>query len=96
MMQHMITTVDNPYNPFNEYDKWDSWDRSRGYCSSAYLARVVVTSEDLSEADQMLDIERGIDDILEYDEVGVYRKVSQEVDVETRISVLVGEADASE
>mgnify|MGYP003409577967 FL=1 len=95
-MQHMITTVDNPYNPFNEYDKWDSWDRSRGYCSSAYLARVVVTSEDLSEADQMLDIERGIDDILEYDEVGVYRKVSQEVDVETRISVLVGEADASE
>ena len=55
-----------------------------------------MTSEDLSEADQMLDIERGIDDILEYDEVGVYRKVSQEVDVETRISVLVGEADASE
>ena len=95
-MQHMITTVDNPYNPFNEYDKWDSWDRSRGYCSSAYLARVVVTSEDLSEADQMLDIERGIDDILEYDEVGVYRKVSQEVDVETRISVLVGETGDSE
>lgn len=95
-MQHMITTVDNPYNPFNEYDKWDSWDRSRGYCSSAYLARVVVTSEDLSEADQMLDIERGIDDILEYDEVGVYKKVSQEVDVETRISVLVGEIGDSE
>ena len=92
----MITTVDNPYNPFNEYDKWDSWDRSRGYCSSAYLARVVVTSEDLSEADQMLDIERGIDDILEYDEVGVYKKVSQEVDVETRISVLVGEIGDSE
>ena len=95
-MQHMITTVDNPFNPFDDYDKWDSWDRSRGYCSSAYLARVVVTSEDLSEADQMLDIERGIDDILEYDEVGVYRKVSQEVDVETRISVLVGETDTPE
>ena len=90
-MQHMISTVDNPFNPFDEFEKWDTWDRSRGYHSCAYLARVVRTSDDLSEADQMLAVEQGIDEILEYDELDVYTKVSQNVDVETRLSVLVGE-----
>lgn len=91
----MISTLDNPFDPFTEFDKWDGWDRSRGYNTCAYLARVVITSEDLSEADQMADIERGINEILEYDELGVYIKVSKEVDIETRLSVLVGEAETS-
>jgi len=61
MMQHMLTTVDNPFDPFTEFDAWDSWDRTSGYCCSAYLSRVVKSSDELSEADQMLLIEQGIE-----------------------------------
>ena len=89
MMQHMLTTVDNPFDPFTEFDAWDSWDRTSGYCCSAYLSRVVKSSDELSEADQMLLIEQGIDDILKYDPLDVYKKVSKEVDIDNQPSKLI-------
>ena len=89
VMQHMLTTVDNPFDPFDEFDKWDSWDRRSGYCSSAFLARVVNTSDELSEADVMSAIERGIDEIVLRDETDMFRKVSKDVDIETQWSKLV-------
>ena len=88
-MQHMLTTIDNPYNPFDEFDQWDTWDRANGYCSSAFLARVVRTSDELSEADQMLATEQGIDEIVRFDILDVFIKVSKDVDVEVRPSELV-------
>jgi len=96
MMQHMITTVDNPYDPFTEFDKWYTWDTSKGYHSSAYLARVVVSSEALSEADQMMDIEKAIDEIVLLDPLDVYSKVSKDVQIVTRPSELLGMSDTSD
>lgn len=78
MKQVMLTTVDNPFDPFTEFDQWYTWDTSAGYCSSAYLARVVRTSDELSEADQMSDIETAIDAIVENDVLDVFIKVSRE------------------
>lgn len=75
-MESMLTTVDNPYNPFTHFDEWYAWDESSGYHSTGLLARIVVTSDDLSEADQSLAIENAIDEIVRENVLGVFIKVS--------------------
>ena len=37
-----LSTSDNPYNPFTQYDDWESFDNAQGYCSTAYLGRIVL------------------------------------------------------
>lgn len=78
-MQHMLSTADNPFDPFDSFDAWDTWDKQHGYHSSAYLARVVITSEELPEAEQLLDIERAIDEIVRQDILNVHIKVSRDI-----------------
>lgn len=79
MDEHMLTTVDNPYDPFTQWDEWDAYDRACGYNTTSYLARVVRTSDELSEADQSLAIEQAIDEIVEMNILGIYRKVARSV-----------------
>lgn len=76
VVEHMLTTVDNPYNPFTHYDEWFAFDASKGYHTPSFLARVVRTSEELSEADQHLAIELAIDEIVTENVLGLYRKVA--------------------
>lgn len=76
MAKHMLTTVDNPFDPFTQWYEWFAWDSSRGYNTPGYLARIVRTSEDLSEADQALAVEVAIDEIVKMNILGVYRKVT--------------------
>lgn len=78
MMEHMLTTVDNPWDPFTQYDEWLAWDTEAGYHTPSYLARLVRSSDELSEADQVLAVEIAIDDIVEENVLGVYKKVSRE------------------
>lgn len=78
MIEHRLTTVDNPYDPFTHFNEWFSYDQSKGYNTPSYLARVVVTSEELSETDQLLANEQGIDEIVKENVLGIYRKVSIE------------------
>lgn len=89
MRQVMLSTVDNPFDPFTAFDSWDTWDRQAGYCCTAFLARVVKTSEELSEGDQMLAVERGIDEIVKYDELDVYIKLERDVAITIRPSELI-------
>ncbi len=74
---HMLTTIDNPFDPFTEYDQWDAWDQDAGYYSAAFLARIVITSADLSEADQDVAIENAIDEIVRENVSGMHTKVSK-------------------
>ena len=74
-----LTTTDNPYDPFDELDKWYLWDVQHGYHTSAYLGRVARTSGDLSEVDDNLANEQAIDEIVELNLVGIYRKVVRDV-----------------
>lgn len=76
----MLTTTDNPYNPFDDYDNWYAFDFQMGYHTPEYLARVVVTSSELSEADQALAIEEAIDSIVTLNVLGIYKKVTKEVE----------------
>lgn len=73
---HMLTTVDNPFNPFTQFDEWRSYDERLGYGTLSFLARIVKTSDDLSEADQSLAIEQAIDEIVTINALGLYRKVA--------------------
>jgi|WetSurMetagenome_2_1015567.scaffolds.fasta_scaffold1058196_2 hypothetical protein len=72
----MLSTSDNPYNPFTQFDDWYNYDTSNGYDTCNYLARVVLTSDDLSEADEALAIKQAIDDIIRLNILGIYIKVT--------------------
>lgn len=78
MTDHMLTTLDNPYNPFTHFDEWHSFDLTHGYDTMSYLARIVVTSDELSDVDQSLAIETAIDEIIKENVLGIYIRVSAE------------------
>lgn len=77
--ESMITTVDNPFDPFTDWDEWYAFDTRHGYNTSGYLARIVITSDELSDLDQEQAIERAIDEIIEMHAGGLYKKVKREV-----------------
>lgn len=74
MNTSMLTTVDNPFDPVTQFNEWNTWDRSEGYNTLAYLARVVITSDELSPALQSQAIEEAIDTIINENN-GLYKKV---------------------
>ena len=78
MTESMLTTVDNPFDPFTEYDDWLAFDLRAGYNTNALLARIVITSDELSDADQSVAIDAAIDEIVKYNVSGKHRKVSRE------------------
>jgi hypothetical protein len=75
MAVHMLTTVDNPYSPFTQFDEWLQFDESSGYFTTQYLARLTLSSGDLSDADQSIAIEQAIDEAVYENINGKYRKV---------------------
>lgn len=72
---YMLTTVDNPYNPFTEFDDWYLFDNIHGYDTTSFLARIARTSDDLSDVDQELAIDQAIEEIVQENVLGLYRKV---------------------
>ena len=73
----MLTTVDNPFDPIDEFDAWLLYDMEKGYNSSAYLARIARTSEQLTDEENAQEIERAIDEIIKYDFLNLYKKVKK-------------------
>jgi hypothetical protein len=74
--EYMLTTVDNPFNPFTHFDEWYVWDTQAGYHTTSFLARLLITSDELSLGDQAQAIEMTIDEIVKENITGMYRKVS--------------------
>ena len=73
-----LTTIDNPFNPFDDFDKWFLFDIEKGYYSCSYLARIAKTSDELSDYENHLEIERAIDEIIKLDFMKIYKKVYEE------------------
>jgi hypothetical protein len=73
----MLTTIDNPYNPFTQYDEWYVFDRQCGYNTPSYLARVIKTSDELSELDQDQAYLLAVNDIISFDPNNIYLTVSE-------------------
>jgi len=74
---YRLTTEDNPYNPFTQFDDWLMFDTEKGYYSCDYLGRIAQTSDELSDQENDLEIERAIDEIIKYDFMKVYKKISK-------------------
>ena len=73
----MITTFDNPFNPFDDFTSWFLFDVEKGYNTCAYLDRIAKTSDQMSEEENRQVIERAIDEIIQYDFLNIYKKVTK-------------------
>ena len=78
MTEHMLTTVDNPFNPFEEFDQWLSFDYFNRYNTCGLIDRITITSDELFEEQQLIDIEEGMDQIISNDPLGLYIKVTRD------------------
>ena len=76
-MAVMLSTIDNPYDPFDNFSSWYMYDVESGYNSCAYLARIAKTSEQLTDTENEEEIERAIDEIIQYDFRNIYVKVKK-------------------
>ena len=76
----VLTTIDNPFNPFENFDSWFLFDVQKGYNSCNYLSRILDLKLDkinyeLTENEMNVLVESAIDEILEYDPLGLYKKM---------------------
>lgn len=74
---HMLTTTDNPYNPFTHWDEWFAFDVQKGYNTPGILARIAVASDELPEELESSAIEEAIDEIVQINALGLYRKITE-------------------
>lgn len=73
---YMLSTTDNPYSPFTQWIEWFAYDESHGYHSCSLLARLTITSDELSDLDQEIAIQTAIDEIVRDNISGLHCKVS--------------------
>lgn len=74
----LLTTVDNPFDPFEQFTSWFMFDIEKGYNSCGYLARIANITDEMTQKEIDEEIERAIDEILNYDFLGLYVKVRKE------------------
>lgn len=79
LRQCALTTIDNPFNPLEQFDEWFRFDVEKGYYSCSRLDRIMKTSTQMSDEELMIETERAIDEIILYDPINIYKKVSKEV-----------------
>ena len=72
-------TFDNPFDPFDEFVPWFLFDNEKGYNTCGKLARIARSSEDFSTIEDKRETERAIDEIIEYDFLNIYKKVTREI-----------------
>lgn len=73
-----ITTIDNPYDPFDQFTNWWRYDQDKGYKTCEQLARFARTTDQFSDKENAIEIERAIDDMIKYDPFDRYIKVVRE------------------
>lgn len=76
-VDHMLTTVDNPWNPFTDYVEWFQFDQDMGYATPGLLARIANVSLDLSEADFELAIEQAMKEICDENASGMHKLITR-------------------
>ena len=74
----MLTTFDNPFDPFEQFTSWLLFDVEKGYNTCSYLARIVNTSDDMTQKEECEEIERAIDEIIMNNPLNIYKKVQRQ------------------
>ena len=72
-----ITTIDNPFNPFDDFTSWFMFDVEKGYYTCNKLARLTETTDDMTDKEEIEEIERAINRLIEIDPLDIYIKVTQ-------------------
>lgn len=78
-----ITTIDNPHHPIDDYPAWFQFDTRNGYNTASFLARLISGTDDLGEAEYQRAIEDAIDEMIQENLLGLYKKIV----VETSIAI---------
>ena len=78
----MLTTTDNPYNPFDNFEQWYMFDEMRARQENrptccGYLARVDASSSEVSDAELRQTMNDIIDEIVELNLSGKFRKITR-------------------
>lgn len=76
-INYKITTTDNPYNPFTQFDEWYAFDVAMGYHTCAYLARLVNTSNALTQEDEDELVLEAMQEIERMNITGNYKLISR-------------------
>ena len=74
----MLSTSDNPFNPFDDFENWLAFDREKDYKSCELLARNANISDEMSQFEIDDEVERAIDEIIKYDPLDIYVKVTRQ------------------
>ena len=75
MAAEFVTTLDNPFDYFTQFDEWYAFDTQKGYNTCAYIARIALTSSEMSEKDYEQAVKDAVDDILRLNITGNYKRV---------------------
>lgn len=70
-----LTTLDNPYDYFTQFDEWYAFDIAKGYNTCNYIARIALTSTEMSDRDYEKAVEDAVDAAVRLNITGNYRKV---------------------
>ena len=79
--EYRLTTIDNPYSPFTDFEQWFMFDVEKGYNTCGYLARIAHTSDELTEQETTEEINRAIDEIIKYDFMNIYKRVTKDDEI---------------
>lgn len=77
LIEHRLTTFDNPFDPFEEFTLWYKFDVTKGYNTCDYLGRIVKTFEGMTEVEDHEATEKAIDEIIFNDPLNIYKKVAR-------------------
>lgn len=73
----MLTTFDNPFDPFEQFVSWFLFDTEKGYNTCSYVARIANFADDMTDQEKAIENERAIDEIIKYDFMNRYKKVTK-------------------
>ena len=82
----MLTTFDNPFDPFDEFVPWFLFDVEKGYNTCSRLARIAHSFEGMSTIEDKRETERAIDEIIKYDFLNIYKKVTRDTSSNTDLA----------
>ena len=74
-----VTTIDNPYDPFDDFDHWLAFDIEKGYYTGSRLARLANINDDMTDKEELEEIERAVDRLVEIDPLDIYIKVEKNI-----------------
>ena len=72
-----LTTFDNPFDPFEQFTSWLLFDNEHNYFTLNKLDRISHYTDDMSDKEIDEEHERAIDEILFYNPLGIYKKVTK-------------------